>query len=74
VRHACGAPGSIHRRVAKAGLKVEEVPSFERGRCFRASNLYAYSDGMRVLRTIQAEADPWHPWRSGVIVGLRSCR
>ncbi len=45
----------IHVRIAKAGLKVAEVPSFERSRCFGTSNLNAFSDGMRVLRTIQAE-------------------
>jgi glycosyltransferase involved in cell wall biosynthesis len=45
----------IHLRIAKAGLKVTEVPSFERTRCYGTSNLNAFSDGMRVLRTIQAE-------------------
>ena len=45
----------INVRVAKAGLRVAEVPSFERSRYHGASNLNAFSDGMRVLRTIQAE-------------------
>ncbi len=45
----------IHLRIAKAGLNVAEVPSFERSRCYGTSNLNAFSDGMRVLRTIQAE-------------------
>jgi hypothetical protein len=45
----------INVRIAKAGLRVAEVPSFERSRHFGASNLNAFSDGMRVLRTIHAE-------------------
>ena len=34
---------------------VAEVPSFEHSRHFGASNLNAFSDGIRVLRTIHAE-------------------
>jgi glycosyltransferase involved in cell wall biosynthesis len=45
----------INVRIAKAGLRVAEVPSFESNRHFGASNLNAFSDGMRVLRTIHAE-------------------
>jgi glycosyltransferase involved in cell wall biosynthesis len=45
----------INVRVAKAGLHVAEVPSFERNRYFGSSNLHAFSDGIRVLRTIHAE-------------------
>jgi glycosyltransferase involved in cell wall biosynthesis len=45
----------INVRIAKAGLRVFEVPSFERSRYYGASNLNALSDGMRVLRTIHAE-------------------
>jgi glycosyltransferase involved in cell wall biosynthesis len=45
----------IHCRAAKAGLAVTEVPSFEHSRIHGVSNLNAYSDGMRVLRTILAE-------------------
>ncbi len=45
----------INVRIAKAGLKVTEVPSFEAARNFGVSNLNAFSDGIRVLRTIQAE-------------------
>jgi len=45
----------INVRIAKAGLRVAEVPSFERTRHFGASNLNAFSDGIRVLRTIHAE-------------------
>ncbi len=45
----------INVRIAKAGLRVTEVPSFEAIRHFGASNLNAFSDGLRVLRTIRAE-------------------
>lgn len=45
----------INVRIAKAGLRVTEVPSFETVRHFGASNLNAFSDGWRVLRTIRAE-------------------
>jgi glycosyltransferase involved in cell wall biosynthesis len=45
----------INVRIAKAGLRVAEVPSFESNRHFGASNLNAFSDGIRVLRTIHAE-------------------
>jgi glycosyltransferase involved in cell wall biosynthesis len=47
----------INVRIAKAGLRVAEVPSFERTRNFGASNLNAFSDGIRVLRTIQSERE-----------------
>jgi glycosyltransferase involved in cell wall biosynthesis len=45
----------IHVRIAKAGLRVAEIPCFERSRYFGSSNLNAFSDGIRVLRTIHAE-------------------
>lgn len=45
----------INLRVARAGLRVAEVPSFERPRLHGASNLNAFSDGLRVLRTILVE-------------------
>ena len=45
----------INVRIAKAGLRVTEVPSLELVRHFGASNLNAFSDGLRVLRTIRAE-------------------
>jgi glycosyltransferase involved in cell wall biosynthesis len=45
----------IHVRVAKAGLIVAEVPSFEHPRIHGASNLSAFRDGRRVLRTILSE-------------------
>ena len=46
---------SINVQVAKLGLKVVEVPSFERDRLHGVSNLHAFRDGRRVLRTILAE-------------------
>jgi glycosyltransferase involved in cell wall biosynthesis len=54
----------IHVRVAKAGLVVAEVPSFEHSRIHGVSNLNAFRDGRRVLQTILSE---WHrPQRPGV--------
>jgi glycosyltransferase involved in cell wall biosynthesis len=45
----------INVRIAKAGVRVFEVPSFERNRLHGTSNLNAFSDGLRVLRTIYIE-------------------
>ena len=45
----------IHVRVAKAGLVVAEVPSYEHSRIHGVSNLNAIRDGRRVLRTILTE-------------------
>ncbi len=45
----------IHVRVAKAGLVVAEVPSFEHPRIHGVSNLNAFRDGRRVLHTILTE-------------------
>ena len=45
----------IHMRVAGEGLRVAEVPSFEHPRIHGASNLDAFSDGLRVLTTILVE-------------------
>lgn len=45
----------IHIRVAKSGLVVAEVPSFEHPRLHGVSNLSAPTDGLRVLRTILVE-------------------
>jgi glycosyltransferase involved in cell wall biosynthesis len=45
----------INVRIAKEGLRVTEIPSFETARHFGASNLNAISDGIRVLRTIHSE-------------------
>ena len=48
----------IHVRVAKAGLVVAEVPSFEHSRIHGVSNLNAFRDGRRVLRTILNRTTP----------------
>ena len=45
----------LNIRAARAGLKVAEVPSFEPGRLHGLSNLRAWSDGLRVLRTVFSE-------------------
>ena len=45
----------INIRIARAGLNVREVPSFERDRIFGQSNLNTFRDGGRVLRTILLE-------------------
>jgi glycosyltransferase involved in cell wall biosynthesis len=49
----------MNLRVAKAGLKVNEVPSFEAKRLHGQSNLNTFRDGFRVLRTILEEHE-WH--------------
>jgi len=45
----------INIRIAQADLKVTEVPSYEHSRIHGVSNLNAFSDGLRVLRTILVE-------------------
>jgi glycosyltransferase involved in cell wall biosynthesis len=45
----------IHIRVARAGLAVVEVPSYEHARMHGVSNLHAFRDGSRVLATILTE-------------------
>jgi glycosyltransferase involved in cell wall biosynthesis len=45
----------INVRVARAGLRVAEVPSVEHERLFGESKLHAVRDGLRVLRTIVTE-------------------
>ena len=45
----------INVRVASAGLTVTEVPSLEHPRIHGVSNLNAFRDGLRVLRTILYE-------------------
>jgi glycosyltransferase involved in cell wall biosynthesis len=45
----------INIRIARAGLKVREVPSFERDRIHGQSNLNTFRDGGRVLKTILRE-------------------
>ncbi len=45
----------INIRIAKAGLRVAEVPSFEERRIHGQSNLRPFRDGWRVQRTIMRE-------------------
>lgn len=45
----------INVRVAKAGMTIFEVPSFEHPRRFGVSNLRTFRDGTRVLMTILRE-------------------
>ena len=45
----------INIRVAKAKLRVQEVPSYEGVRLHGVSNLNAFRDGRRVLKTIMRE-------------------
>jgi hypothetical protein len=46
----------INLRIADAGMRIKEVPSFERERFSGQSNLKAFRDGSRVLATIVREA------------------
>ena len=46
----------INLRIATAGLKITEVPSYEARRVFGQSNLKTFRDGSRVLGTIFREA------------------
>ncbi len=45
----------INIRIARAGLRVREVPSYEHARIHGQSNLRTFKDGARVLRTIMRE-------------------
>jgi Glycosyl transferase family 2 len=45
----------LNLRAARSGLNVAEVPSFERPRLHGLSNLRAWPDGLRVLRTVLSE-------------------
>jgi glycosyltransferase involved in cell wall biosynthesis len=51
----------INIRIARAGLVIREVPSFERERMYGQSNLRTVRDGARVLRTIIRERLRWNP-------------
>jgi glycosyltransferase involved in cell wall biosynthesis len=56
----------VNVRIAKAGLVVHEVPSYERVRIHGRSNLNAVRDGSRVLRTIASERmSAWSRGRRG---------
>jgi glycosyltransferase involved in cell wall biosynthesis len=43
-------------RAAKAKLRVQEIPSFERPRVHGESNLHVFADGWRIAKAIAAEA------------------
>ena len=45
----------MHIRAAKAGLRIQEIPSFERSRLYGESNLSAIRDGWRILKLIMRE-------------------
>ena len=45
----------INVRALRANLKIAEVPSFEERRLHGVSNLHAWRDGLRILRTIIRE-------------------
>ena len=60
----------LNLRAARAELKITEVPSFEHNRIHGVSNLNAFTDGMRVLRTIARE---W-PRRSRAHAAERAAR
>jgi len=45
----------INVRIARAGLSIQEVPSYERLRLEGVSNLKAVRDGLHILRTIVLE-------------------
>ena len=72
----------LNIRAARSGLKVAEVPSFEPGRLHGLSNLRAWSDGLRVLRTVVSEylsprsyqAVQWSELDREVRVGPRASR
>ncbi|GAA0465199.1 hypothetical protein Aca07nite_87540 [Actinoplanes capillaceus] len=51
----------LNLRAARADLAIVEVASFEHSRIHGVSNLNAFTDGMRVLRTIARE---WRPKRA----------
>jgi glycosyltransferase involved in cell wall biosynthesis len=61
----------IHIRAVKAGLDVIEVPSYEHARIHGVSNLSAFSDGVRVLRTLLIER--WQVRRVQAPVATPSC-
>jgi len=45
----------INTRMAKAGMRITEVPSYEHDRVFGTSNLNTWRDGGRVLRALLVE-------------------
>jgi glycosyltransferase involved in cell wall biosynthesis len=45
----------INTRMAKAGMRIAEVPSFEHARVYGQSHLHTWRDGARVLRALVVE-------------------
>lgn len=64
----------VNIRVAHAGLRVVEVPSYEHERLHGVSNLNAFSDGLRVLRTILHERQRLRRDKDAVSSGTRAAR
>jgi len=58
----------IVTKAVRHGFAIAEVPSREAPRISGASNLHAFRDGVRVLRTILREALPWRNRRVPVPV------
>ena len=48
----------INLRIASAGMRITEVPSYEKDRLSGQSNLKTFRDGFRVMGTIIGEAHP----------------
>jgi len=69
----------INVRAAKAGFAIVEVPSFEQERIHGLSNLNAWRDGKRVIKTILRErftrlpepSDAWRPAFDEVVSAQR---
>jgi len=63
----------IVTKAVRHGFAVAEVPSREAPRISGESNLHAFRDGMRILRTILREALPWRNRRVPVpVMGVTS--
>ena len=62
----------VNVRVAKAGLHVAEVPSFEAERIHGQSHLNTFRDGFRVLRTMITELPAFSSAGSPAVVGERA--
>jgi Glycosyl transferase family 2 len=61
----------INLRIAAAGMKITEVPSYEADRISGASNLNTFRDGFRVLGTILREARRRRAIRTGPSAGAK---
>jgi glycosyltransferase involved in cell wall biosynthesis len=55
-------------RAVKAGLAIEEVPSFESARRHGVSNLHTFRDGWRVLMTLLRERVGRSPWGDAAVL------